>query len=218
MDRNVAVRALATLLSVAALGAAWLLRAAPVEVAAGSSLANVPQRLGGWEGRDVTVESEVVQWLRSDALLLRAYEDEEGVPVWVLVDYHRAQGLGATVHSPRHCYLGTGRSVTPRATPGVAGGSARLALAQWLTVRREDDTLAAAYWYETRSGATSDELALKLRIASAALRRRASDVALVRLTTPMTSGHEADAERRIARFAAAALDSLTRALPFEATS
>jgi EpsI family protein len=215
VDRDAAVRALAIVVSAAAVAAAWVLRRAPVDVAEPVALDAVPLRLGAWAGRDVPVEREVVEWLKSDALLMRAYADSEGVPVWILVDYHRAQRLGATVHSPRHCYLGAGRGPSPCATPEAAAGSPRLALAQWLFVGREADTLAGAYWYETRSGATSSELEVKRRIAGAAMRRRPGDVALVRLTTPVKEGDAAGAQRRLARFADAALAPLSLALPFE---
>ncbi|MFN8179566.1 MAG: EpsI family protein [bacterium] len=217
MDRNVAARILATGVTLAAIGVASALRGAPVPAPSDVTLDALPRSLGGWTGQDLSVEPAVTEWLRSDAFTFREYRDAESVPVWVLVDYHRSQRLGATVHSPMHCYTGEGWSVESRARPAV-GESARLGIAQWLRMRREGDRLVGAYWYETRSGATSDEVVLKLRVAGAALRRRPADAALVRLTTPVLDGDEEAACRRIERFAEAASGSLLRALPLGAAS
>jgi len=217
MDRSIVARGIATGLTAVAIAVAGALRSAPAAAPTDVALDALPRSLGGWGAQDLTVDPAVTEWLRSDAFMFRAYTDAEGVPVWVLVDYHRAQHLGATVHSPRHCYTGEGWSVTPRERPDIASG-ARLALAQWLRMRREQQALVGAYWYETRAGATADEVALKVRVAGAALRRHPSDAALVRLTTPVVGGDEEAACRRIGRFADAALGALLTALPLSPAS
>jgi EpsI family protein len=209
MDRATRVRLVAALLTAVGIAGGALLRAGGVPPVEAVDLEAVPRSIGAWQSRDVPVSTRVRAQLRSDALLLRAYSTGEDAPVWALVDYHRTQRLGATVHSPRICYPGAGWRVD-RVESGRAGGRA----IRWLELTREGERMLAGYWYESRWGTVARETRLKAAIVRSALTRRPTDAAVVRLSTPIEGAGVEEARARLVRFVEEAAPSLRAALPF----
>ena len=171
----------------------------------------------GRTARDVEISERVREQLRSDAVLLRSYEREGEPPVWLYVDYHRRQRLGATVHSPIICYPGAGWSVERRQIDRIASAD-RTWPVRWLDLRRGEEEMVAVYWYETRWGRSARELGLKAAIVRSALARGVSDAALVRISSPVAEGGREAARERVLEFVEAARHPIARALPFEAPS
>jgi len=197
---------------VVAIGAGWALRAGTPLPTDTVDLELVAWEIGDRQGRPVRMAPGTREQLQSDALLLRAYEREEAPPVWLFVDYHRTQRLGATIHSPRICYPGSGWSVTA-AEVAVIGDAGR-SPACWLRLRREDEEMVALYWYTSRWGLSAREITLKLQIMRSSLARRTSDAALVRLSTPVVNGDEAAARERLLRFERQIRPRVGQVLPF----
>jgi EpsI family protein len=210
VDRT--ARILAVGLTVAGIAAGLSRRAAPRLPEAAVRLERVPLLADGWSGTEVAVGEKTREQLGSDALLLRAYRHHDGPPVWLYVDYHRVQRLGATVHSPRVCYPGSGWSVEMADVSVLYPEGGRPAC--WLDLRRRDERMLAVYWYESRWGVAARETTLKLHVARSALARRESDVVLYRASTPVLDGDEDAARGRLLDFVADVGDSVRAALPF----
>jgi EpsI family protein len=206
-------RLVAALLTAIGVAGGLLLRVGGVPPVETVDLAAIPSVVGAWRGRDVAVSDRVRAQLRSDALFLRAYAADDGAPVWALVDYHRTQRLGATVHSPRVCYPGAGWRVD-RVSTGEAGGHG----VRWLELTREGERMLAAYWYESRWGTVAREVQLKAAIVRSALARQPTDAAIFRLSTRITGTDVEGARARLLRFAEEAAPTLRAALPFRVGS
>ncbi len=189
MDRIARARLTACALTILGIAGGHGLRAGVPAPDGEIRLGAVTRTVGGREARDVAVSDRVRQELRSDALLMRCYEVEAAPPVWLFVDYHREQRLGATIHSPRACYPGAGWNV-------------------------RSVEMAAAYWYETRWGRSAREVELKLDIVRSAFARRVSDAALVRVSTPVRDGNREEARQRLLDFLAELDEPLRSELPF----
>jgi len=213
MDRETLGRLAAALLTLIGIVGGFALRAGGVPPTETVDLSAVPRSVGAWQSREIAVSERVRAQLRSDALLMRAYSSEDGIPVWAMVDYHRTQRLGASVHSPRTCYPGVGWRVD-RVASGEAGGRP----IRWLELTREGESMLVAYWYESRWGTVARETQLKVAIVRSALARRPADAAIVRLSTPITGADVETARMRLVRFIEEAAPSLREALPFAAGS
>ncbi|MCA9751461.1 MAG: EpsI family protein [Gemmatimonadetes bacterium] len=206
-----ATRAIAIAFGLTALGAGGgaVLRAGGMPPREVVELTELPWTLADFSGRDVPVSDRVRAELRTDALLMRAYENEDA-PVWTLVDYHRTQRLGATVHSPRICYPGAGWRVESADVGDIDGSPVR-----WLTLRRRDDArMLACYWYESRWGRTPREVGLKAAIVRSALSRRPTDAAIVRLSTPIAADDVEAARHRVVALFRLLDPRLREILPF----
>lgn len=176
-------------------------------------LEQVPTEIGEWRSRDMVVTDRVHDVLRSDALLSRAYETEDGRIVWSIVDYHATQRLSATVHSPRLCYPGAGWRVAATEIATLHGHPVA-----WLDLENERGRMVAAYWYETRHGPFADELHLKGSLVRSSWERVPNDAATIRVSTPVEEGGRAAAVAQLTSFLALATLEFRSALPFGADS
>ncbi|HMB71663.1 MAG TPA: EpsI family protein [bacterium] len=213
MGGIVVARAVAGLLIAGALVGGQSLRSGVPEPPEDVDLDRVPERLGHWDGRDIEVSDEILEILRPDGFLLREYVSDRELPLQLYVDYHRVQRLGATIHSPRICYPGSGWELSAvevgTLDPERPGSSVC-----WLRLRAGDAEMLTAYWYESRWGRSARETHLKLGIVRSAFARRPSDAALLRFATPIVDGNEESARRRIRDFVRAAEPELRQELPF----
>jgi EpsI family protein len=100
-------------------------------------LDRIPFEIAGYEGIPLEISEREREALQSDGLLLRDYARPNEAPVWIFVDYHRTQRLGAQIHSPRNCYPGQGWSVmqVENVTLSAAGEPIP---ACWLTLANRD--------------------------------------------------------------------------------
>jgi EpsI family protein len=217
MDRRAIALAAGAVLTAAGAWASEMLRnhhALPVEDV---NLTRVPMDSGEFFGADLEVDERVLEELNSDSFLLREYVEEEGAPVWVYVDYHRSQRLGAQIHSPRNCYPGGGWTVLEAVEESIEGDRGRIP-ACWLTLgNARGEKRLALFWFETRWGSSTSELALKRDLLRSSLARHPTDAALVRFSTDV-AGPEDPARERILRVLHVLGAALDRELPFERTS
>jgi EpsI family protein len=177
-------------------------------------LDRVPTQVGEWSSTSMEVNERVMRELNSDGLLLREYTRADELPVWVYVDYHRAQRLGAQIHSPITCYPGAGWSVR-RIERGMVSIDGRDRPATWLTLADADgNTRLALYWYETRWGGSAREIDLKLDLLRSSIAQRPTDAVLVRLSSDAPEGDVAECRRRIVRLAEELAAPIDGELPF----
>jgi EpsI family protein len=177
-------------------------------------LENVPYALTEYEGVQIEVSERVLNELRSDSLLLREYARESEAPVWLYVDYHRSQRLGAQIHSPRNCYPGGGWTVA-RAENETLDVAGTLRPVCWLTlVNGAGEMRVALYWFETRWGSSSREIDLKIDLLRSAFARRPTDAVLVRVSADALADDLDECRARIERFLSVAAPHLASELPF----
>jgi EpsI family protein len=177
-------------------------------------LERVPYVVDGYEGAPMEVSPRVLKELQSDSLLLREYVRADDLPVWLYVDYHRAQRLGAQIHSPRNCYPGGGWSVAAVESEMLDIAGARHP-GCWLTlVNGEGEKRVALYWFETRWGTSSREIELKIDLLRSAFARRPTDAVLVRVSADAVENDLVECRARIERFLATIAVHLDAELPF----
>jgi len=214
MDRRAIAFATGALLTAAGAWASQELRnhhAVPGEEV---DLTNVPIDSGEFMGIDLEVDERVLRELRSDSFLLREYVREGDGPVWVYVDYHKSQRLGAQIHSPRNCYPGGGWTVLEAVDETIDAARGPLTVC-WLTLgNARAEKRIALFWFQTRWGASTRELSLKRDLLRSSLARRPTDAALIRFSTDAESGLDRAAKERILLLLQALGPELDRELPF----
>lgn len=217
MDRKSIALALGALLTAAGAAGGHVLREHRVDPREEVRLERFPIELPPYRGVEMEVTERVLQELRSDGLLLREYTIGEDPAIWVYVDYHRAQRMGAQIHSPRNCYPGAGWTVLDAAveTRRVAGRSFPVC---WLTLGDADGfRRVALFWFETRWGTSTSELALKRDLLRSAFGGRPTDAALIRFSTDATENDLDGARTRLIAFLDQAGGPLADELPFART-
>jgi EpsI family protein len=193
------------LLAVLLLGA-WALRArltSPHVVAYAGALSQFPTLLSDWEGQDDPLETEVVKGTGTDDYVNRYYHSDSGL-VSLYIAYYRTQKEGDAVHSPLNCLPGNGwQPIKTERISLNARPDATASTINRIIVEKGVDQSLVLYWYQTLNRVTASEYQSKAFLVADAFRSGRTDVAMVRIITPIEP-REPDAEAA----------ALSRARPF----
>jgi EpsI family protein len=186
--------------------------AGPEHVAARSPLAEIPIRLGAWQGFSAApFADDVVAQLGVDDYVNRRYAAGNGLPISLYVGYYASQRQGDTIHSPQNCLPGAGwRPLVSGRTEIDAGG--RMIPVNRFVIQKGIDKQAVFYWYQGRGRVVANEFANKGWLMLDAARLRRTDGGLVRLMTPI-GGTTESAFDSLEAFSATLAPHLSRHLP-----
>lgn len=174
-------------LTAMALGGNWLrahepAAGGPVDVAAvlpGSVLADEPMQAG------------FLDMLGARSVSFRSFQARDGATVWVFLGYFSRQKEGSQVHSPRHCYPGSGWSIVQAGKIDAPWGGQ----APRLVVSDGTERRMVMYWYQTPAGIVDGALALKRHLTARVLSGRAPEVVFARVSTRVAGSEDAAAQR-----------------------
>jgi len=155
---------------------------------------------------DEPLDAEFLDVLRAREVLFRTYDPAADEPVWLFLGYFDRQKEGSQVHSPRHCYPGSGWNIERELeTPAPW----RDGVLPALVVDNGEERRLVCFWYQTPAGIVDDVFRLKLALTRRALLRRPQDVVFASVSTPLAGSLEGavlratavarDAENEIAR-------------------
>jgi EpsI family protein len=162
--------------------------------------ASAPLGLAGVavEGRsfaDEPLASDFLEVLRAREVLFRTYDPEADEPVWVFLGYFDRQKEGSQVHSPRHCYPGSGWNIEQELRLPAAWRAEGIPA---LVVSNGAERRLVCFWYQLPSGVVDDVLHLKLVLTRRALARRPQDVVFASVSAPLGTSHDLTAQRVLA--------------------
>lgn len=167
--------------------------------------------IGPWQSvRETPIESEVEALLKADDTLSRQYASVYG-NLDFFVAFFKTQRAGVTPHSPKVCLPGSGW--TPEGdrviSIAVPGEASPIPVNRYL-VRHGDERTVVLYWYQGAHRVVANEYMSKLYLMLDSLRWHRSDVALVRVLSPIQNGDEAHAEKTAIDFVQLIYDPLKR--------
>lgn len=179
-------------------------------------LQSFPQQLGEWDGADVPIDKDSLAVLGPGDFLLRIYRNQARQMPYVdlYIAYFPSQRAGDTIHSPKNCLPGQGWSVLesnhvmldiqghvpfPVNRSVIGKGGARQLVYYWYWAH--DRGVASEYW-------------AKYYLIADSIRMNRSDGALVRVTTPIYPGEDAEtAEQRLRPFVSDVVPQLQHYIP-----
>jgi EpsI family protein len=180
------------LVSLAALAVAGnALRATEPRAGAGIRLAGISTPVAGPYAEE-TLDADFLDTLRARDVLYRTFIAADGEPVWLFLGYFDRQKEGSQVHSPRHCYPGSGWNIESEPRWESPWGGKRIGS---LVVNDGVERRLVLYWYQMRSGSEADVLPLKIEMTKRALLRQAQEVVFVSISTPTGSDVPATMEQ-----------------------
>ena len=145
-----------------------------------------PTQIATWQriGNDDQIDDKTMAVLRASDYLLRNYRSSDGRVLNFYVGYYASQREGATYHSPLNCLPGSGwvMSEPERITISPKGRPAFVANKYVIQNGARKDILL--YWYQGRGRAIASEYWGKVYTVIDSVRRRRSDGAMIRITTP----------------------------------
>ena len=169
-----------------------------------------PSSLEGWQGRSRTLESIVLDALKLDDYLHMDYVNERGQGANLYVAYYGSQRSGAAAHSPRTCLPGSGWRIVSHTQVDLGDG---LRTNRFIIAVGEQRQLVY-YWFKQRDRIVTNEYLVKGYLLWDALTRNRTDGALVRLTTVLQPGEDAEAgDKRLRALAEVAVPLLAKHIP-----
>ena len=206
MDRTQATIIASVVLTAAALAGQAMRAAEPDAALLGLEQVRVGDAHAYRSYEDEPLDAEFLDVLRAREVLFRTYDPAADEPVWLFLGYFDRQKEGSQVHSPRHCYPGSGWNIEQELeTPAPW----RDGVLPALVVHNGAQRRLVCFWYQTPAGIVDDVFRLKLALTRRALLRRPQDVVFASVSTPLAGSLEGavlratavarDAENEIAR-------------------
>lgn len=168
------------------------------------SLTDFPMRVGGWEGKMLTMESAYREALRFDDYLLADYRASVESPLNFYVAYYASQKKGQSAHSPRTCIPGGGWEITSLQPMEIDGGGSTGTplIVNRALIQKGDQKQVVFYWFQQRGRILTNEYLVKFYLFWDALTRNRTDGALIRLVAPVPPGGDENAvDQSLAAFA-----------------
>jgi EpsI family protein len=154
--------------------------------------------------REEQLDDGFLETLRAREVVFRTYETGAGDAVWLFMGYFDRQKEGSQVHSPKHCYPGSGWNIVDERTVEAPWGDGSV---HSLVVSDGFERRLVYYWFQTSGGYMSGVLPLKLYLKKNAVMRKPQDVVFIRISTISDSGRR-NAEERLGPYAIAVRDEV----------
>jgi EpsI family protein len=169
-----------------------------------------PSSLDGWQGNSRVLDSIVLDALKLDDYLHMDYINDHGKTVNLYVAYYGSQRSGAAAHSPRTCLPGGGWRIVSHTKVAFGDGL----ITNRFIIAAGEQRQVVYYWFKQRDRIITNEYAVKWYLFWDALTRNRTDGALVRLTTALQPGEDAEAgDARLRALAAVAVPHLAKHIP-----
>ncbi len=203
----------------AAIAAAWVVTPArSVTLPQRDAFSQFPRQIGDWTGVTSTLDPQVEATLGADDYLSAFYRSpDEAAGVDFFLTYYEKQTNGAAVHSPAACLPGAGWEVfsidpTEVTLPGTSFGTFKLNRA---LIQKGLEKQLVYYWFEGHGRQLTGDFAVKFHTVADGMTMGRSDGGLVRVITAVGPGANgvAEADARLQRFLAEAVDRLPRFIP-----
>jgi EpsI family protein len=162
-------------------------------------LAELPQTIGGWQGRaDATLEPDILAILKLNDYVMRDYIDMTGHNIWLYVGFWETQRKGAQIHSPKHCLPGGGWEPLEASLVRISfEGEPQGIVVNRYVLQKETNRQVVTYWYQSQGQVMAKEIDVKLQLIKNAIVRNRTDGALIRLTSPVTTTVEEAFTRQV---------------------
>ena len=174
----------------------------------------IPKTIGRWKfvsssGLVVPTEDLLALMLYSQQLT-RVYWDGVGAPIMLLIAAGHEQTGFLQVHRPEICYSAAGYQLGPIQSQPLAVGGGREILANKMLAARGDQSEWLLYWTRVGTQIPASWAGQRIAIAVDNLHRIIPDAILIRTSTIMQDGGEA--ERVLEEFAQAMIASVEPSL------
>jgi len=177
-------------------------------------LSNLPLSIGGWEGKQLEIDSETRQILGPGDYLSRNYFDPGDSEINLFIAFFPSQRQGDTIHSPRNCLPGSGWLPVQSSYLQISAADGRDIQVNRYMVQKEGQRAMVLYWYQAHGRVTPNEYMAKYYLVADAIAHNRSDGALVRITTLLQNGEtDTQTERRAVGFVRAVLPLLDQYIP-----
>jgi EpsI family protein len=170
-----------------------------------TSFSVFPNQIGDWRGsQDGNLTPREVEVLGVSDYVVRTYFKPNVGAIGLYIGYWESQKQGSSIHSPQNCLPGAGwepvsQSILPFPDPRTPGAP-DVTVNRYI-VQKGLDKVLVLYWFQSHGRVVASEYWSKFYLVSDAVRLNRTDGAIVRLTSPLGDGPDAEAQAQRAAMA-----------------
>jgi|HigsolmetaAR201D_1030396.scaffolds.fasta_scaffold15240_2 EpsI family protein len=149
-------------------------------------LEQIPRTLGTWTvEQEFDLAQDVYEYLRPDSVVNRLYVSD-GRQATLFIGYFKSLKSNYGPHSPRYCLPGTGwlARMTDKISIPIPASDDSLTVNRYI-MERGENKIVVLYWYQSHARTWTDEITAKMLMLPDIVRYKRSDVALVRVVSPV---------------------------------
>lgn len=194
-------------------------------IPASQPLAQLPEAIGNWTGRDLPLDEDTLAVLGKGDFLNRLYTQypagnpqaegsDAALPVSLFIGYFPSQRTGQTMHSPQNCLPGAGWTFDSQRYTGIQDINGKSYNVGEYVITNGESRQFVIYWYQAHGRSVPNEYKAKMYMVADAIRMNRTDGALVRVITPILSSETlASAQARAIHFTSQMVPFLPRFIP-----
>jgi len=171
-----------------------------------------PKRIDQWVGEDYPFEPAVIQNMGADEILNRAYVHPDGEVIWFYVGYYKSQKTRAQIHSPLHCYPGSGWNPVLKEVVTIHLRDRDIYINRMI-IQNGAEKQMVAYWYQAQEKVIADEFIQRLNLILTSFRKHRTDGSLVRISTTLHDNMPEEDWKRIVSFIQAMYPQFIASIP-----
>jgi len=168
------------------------LRLQPAEPARDADLHKLPLLVEGYVGADAPLRERALAVLGADQAAYRQYRRVDGRPIWLFLGYFGSQQERSQIHSPKHCYPGSGWTIYDESAVEMTINNQQVKATR-LLVHDGSRKQVVLYWFLTNSGIITNEYALKWDQMKHALLRQSQRATFIRFSALIGPDEDAKA-------------------------
>lgn len=156
----------------------------PQSVGLRQPLSTIPQVIDGWQGSSRAFDPMTLNNAGVDEYIMRLYNKQGNEPIWVYIGFYRSQQVGHTIHSPRHCYPGSGWEPISKGKRMIRIYSApygRIEVNRYI-VQNGPKKQLVYYWFHSRGRNITNEYLEKIYLVLDTIFKRRNDGSLIRIS------------------------------------
>lgn len=162
-----------------------------------------PRTIGKYKSFDISMESNVIKVLNTDAYIFRNYVSPEGEVVNLYIGYYGTQKGGRSDHTPQGCYPGAGWAIVREEKVELAMGSGHTShrvVLNRLDVSNAGMNEIVYHWYQTnRDKIIASGIQLNLNRFMSRLMYNRNDGAFIRVSIDVY-GDPGQSKERVEHF------------------
>ncbi len=163
------------------------------------SLELIPLDVDGYTAREEYIAPESLRLLGADTTIARSYSSGAGDIVQLFIGYFATQQENSQIHSPKHCYPGSGWDIIAESRIELRLDGRQVPVKK-LLISDGTEIHLVVYWFSMLGEIVPDEFSLKWHQMKNALAARAQSAAFIRFSMAVTAGDTDRAEDSLARF------------------
>jgi EpsI family protein len=169
------------------------------QVPPAKNLSQFPESIGIWQGKEYSFDAVVLEKLGADDILNRAYRNPQGEITWLYIGYYRSQTRGDQIHSPLHCYPGSGWNPVSSEVVPVSLKDREIRVNRMI-IQNGDEKRMVAYWYQVQNEAVANEYMQRLRLVVNAFRKNRTDGSMIRVSRSLQAENHEECWREMVGF------------------